>query len=257
MSVTQEAIDNGLRVRPAPADPAVDGATAVPLRATGANTALDTATPRRWLFPEMEEMFRAIYTRAGTGDAEVLAVCSTIAGEGKTTVSFGLGVTIAQDFPERRVLVVETDLQRPLLAADFEVEATPGLADCLLEDRPFQDGYRATFLDNLHLLPAGIPDENAGRLLRSSRMAAVDAMRQTHDVVIMDVPAVLVNSDAALLTDLADGVVFVVQAGVTPTAMVSKALEQIDETKVRGIVLNGARSSVPRWLRRLLGLSTR
>src|SRR6188508_3126789 len=67
--------------------------------------------PREWLFPQGDELFRGIYTRAGTGfAAEVLAVCSAVAGEGKTTVGLGLAVTIAQDFPERRVLLVETDL---------------------------------------------------------------------------------------------------------------------------------------------------
>jgi Mrp family chromosome partitioning ATPase len=40
----------------------------------------------------------------------VIGVCSAISGEGKTTVAVGLAVTIAQDFPERRVLLVETDL---------------------------------------------------------------------------------------------------------------------------------------------------
>src|SRR5712691_3104789 len=59
---------------------------------------------REWQFPNGDELFRGIYTRAGTGFAgEVLAVCSAIAGEGKTTVCVGLGVTLAQDFPDRRV----------------------------------------------------------------------------------------------------------------------------------------------------------
>src|SRR5919199_1818806 len=87
---------------------------------------LAVETPRDWLLPDGEELFRGIYTRAGTGVSEVLAVCSAIAGEGKTTISVGLGVTIAQDFPEHRVVVVETDVQRPVLARDFGVEPNPG-----------------------------------------------------------------------------------------------------------------------------------
>ena len=39
---------------------------------------------RAWLFPDGDEHFRGIYTRAGTGfTSEVLAVCSAVAGEGK------------------------------------------------------------------------------------------------------------------------------------------------------------------------------
>src|SRR5215216_5089827 len=81
---------------------------------------------REWLFAGADELFRGLYTRAGVGfTSEVLAVSSAIAGEGKTTVSLGLAVTVAQDYPERRVCLVETDFQHPTLASDFGVEPTP------------------------------------------------------------------------------------------------------------------------------------
>jgi Mrp family chromosome partitioning ATPase len=208
---------------------------------------------RDWLFPGVDEVFRSIYTSLGLGfSSEVVAVSSAIAGEGKTTLSVGLGVTLAQDFPETRVLVVETDLASPVLAEDFGVEPNPGLVDCVHSGASIQDAYRATFLDNLHVLPVGGPLRGAGRVLRSIRLAsAVDAMRQTHDVIIMDVPAILVNSDAVLLTDLADGVMCVVRAGVTPMALVNKAIAQLDADKLRGVVLNGSHSAVPGWIRRM------
>jgi capsular exopolysaccharide synthesis family protein len=210
---------------------------------------------RDWLLPGADEFFRRIYTRTGSARSEVLAVCSAIAGEGKTTIALGLGVTIAEDFPERRVLVVETDLQRPVLAMDFDLEPAPGLVECLMNDEPIELAYRPTLLENLQLLPGGNPVPNPGRWLRSSSMAmVVDAMRATYDVVILDIPAMLDNSDSVLLTDLADGVLFVVRSGVTPAAQVEKALEDIDQSRLRGLVLNAGRSSIPGWLRRLLGL---
>ncbi|MBV9354861.1 MAG: CpsD/CapB family tyrosine-protein kinase [Chloroflexi bacterium] len=210
----------------------------------------------RWLFPDADEYFRSIYTRAGTGFvSEVLAVSSAIAGEGKTTVSVGLAVAMAQDFPERRVLLVETDLHRPVLADDFGVEATPGLVDCLASGEPLLATCRPTYLENLHVVPAGNAEGVIGRPLRSSQLAVVvDAMRQSYDTVILDLPSILVNSDSVLLTDVADGTICVVRAGVTPVALVTRALEQIEESKLRGVVLNGVDSAVPGWLRRLTGI---
>jgi capsular exopolysaccharide synthesis family protein len=211
---------------------------------------------RDWLFSGADELFRNLYTRAGIGfTSEVLAVSSAIAGEGKTTVSLGLAVTVAQDYPERRVLLVETDFQRPTLADDFGVEPTPGLVDCILGDEPLELAFRASFLDNLHLLPVGGPAPGPGRALRSTRMATImDSLRQSYDLVVIDAPSLLVNSDSVMLMDLADGAVLVVRSGVTPAAMVGKAIEQIDETKLRGVVLNGSRSAIPGWLRRLGGM---
>jgi capsular exopolysaccharide synthesis family protein len=211
---------------------------------------------REWLFAGADELFRGLYTRAGIGfTSEVLAVSSAIGGEGKTTVALGLAVTVAQDYPERRVLLVETDFQRPTLAGDFGVDATPGLVDCILGDEPLELAFRSSFLDNLHLLPVGGPAPGPGRALRSSRMASiVDSLRQSYDLVVIDAPSILVNSDSVMLMDLADSAVLVVRTGLTPQPIVNKAIEQIDETKLRGIVLNGSHSAIPGWLRRLCGM---
>src|SRR3954454_23792305 len=147
---------------------------------------------RKPIFPEAEELFRGIYTRAGLTAPGVVAVTSAIGGEGKTTVALGLAVMVAQDFPERRVLLVEADLRQPVLAADFAVEPSPGLAEALEGIYPVELGYRETFLPNLRLLPAGEPVPNPSRLLRSSRFAAVlAAARRHHDLVIIDAPAIL------------------------------------------------------------------
>lgn len=210
---------------------------------------------REWLFGGADEIFRGLYTRAGIGfSSEVLMVSSAVAGEGKTSVSLGLAVTVAQDYPERRVVLVETDAGRPALANDFGVEATPGLIDCLMGDQPLELAFRSTFLENLHLVPVGDSPKGHGRALRSGRMAAfVDALRQTYDLVILDAPALLVNSDSVMLSDLADGTIVVIRAGITPAPSIARALEQIDESKIRGVVLNGTHSSVPGWLRRLCG----
>jgi len=218
--------------------------------------ALSTDAPREWTFAGVEELFRTIYTRAGTGfSREVVAVCSAIDGEGKTTMAVGLAIAVAQDFPSRRVLLVETDLERPVLADDFATEPAPGLLDCLVDDTPLQDACRPTFLENLHIVPAGQLTHVSGRPLRSSQMAAaVDRMRQMYDLVILDVPSILSNSDAALLTDLVDGVIWVVRAGVTAAPLVTRALEQIEEIKLRGLVLNSTQSAAPNWLRRLIGI---
>ncbi len=128
---------------------------------------------RKPIFPEAEELFRGIYTRAGLTAPGVIAVTSAIAGEGKTTVALGLAVMVAQDFPERRVLLAEADLRQPILAADFDVEASPGLSEALEGIYPVGLGYRETFLPNLRLLPAGEQTDNPSRLLRSPRFPSV------------------------------------------------------------------------------------
>jgi capsular exopolysaccharide synthesis family protein len=218
------------------------------------NTISRTESMRQWLLPGADEWFRGIYTRAGVAAPEVLVICSAISGEGKTTVGIGLAVTLATDFPDRRVLVVEADLERQVLAEDFALEPGPGLVGCLTRGESPQAACRPTALPNLDILPAGGPVDYPGRVLRSSRLPTLlDSLRDSYDLVVVDTPALLVNSDAQLLADLGDGVVLVVRAGVTPTHLVTRALEQVDGTRLRGVVLNATRSSIPSWMRRLSG----
>ena len=82
----------------------------------------------------------------------------------------------------------------------------------------------------------------------------IQALQTRYDLVILDSPALLVNSDSVMLSDLADGAILVVRAGVTPAPAVARAIEQIDESKLRGVVLNGSNSAIPGWLRRLSGM---
>jgi Mrp family chromosome partitioning ATPase len=164
-----------------------------------------------------------------------------------------VAVAIAQDLPDRRIVVVETDLWRAVLAKDFGLPPAPGLVDVLLDRTTIAGALRPTALDNLSLLVAGSPAASPQRLLRSGRMPEVlDALRRTHDVVIVDTPAVLAHSEVALLTKMVEEVVFIVRTGVTPARELSTALSRLQGANVRGIVVNDARSSVPSTVRRLV-----
>ena len=208
---------------------------------------------RTWPIPHAEELFRSLYTGFETGQGTSLAVCSTVSGEGKTTLSLGLAIAIAQDLPDRRVVVVETDLWRAVLAKDFDLPAAPGLVDVLLDRCTVANALRPTALDNLSLLVAGSQSASPQRLLRSGRMPELmDALRRTHDVVIVDTPAVLAHSEVALLTKMVEEVIVVVRTGVTPARELATALGRLQGANIRGVIVNDARSSVPSAIRRLV-----
>jgi non-specific protein-tyrosine kinase len=211
--------------------------------------------PRRSSSHGVDDLFRSIYTMAGTSRNEIVAITSAISGEGKTAIALGLAVTLAQDFPDINVALVETDLARPVLAADLGVTESPGLSDALTTERDLRLLYRTVEVRNLRVVPAGSATITGARLVRSSRMSTVLAqLRTENDVVILDLPAVLANSDTLMLADLADAIVFVVRSGVTPAAMVNEAIGVLDERKLRGVVLNAADSAAPAWARRLAGV---
>ncbi len=210
---------------------------------------------RSWPIPNGEELFRSLYTGFESGHGASLAFCSATQGEGKTTLSVGVAVAIAQDLPDRRIVVVETDLWRAVLAKDFALAPAPGLTDVLLDRTSLAGALRPTALDNLTLLVAGSAVASPQRLLRSGRMPEVlDQLRRTHDVVIVDTPAALVHSEVSLIAKMVEDVIFVVRTGVTPARELSNALSRLQGANLRGIIVNDARSSVPAAVRRLARL---
>jgi capsular exopolysaccharide synthesis family protein len=223
-----------------------------PLREESTLRPIIDRSPAAGLLPGADERFRAIYTRLGNTPPRALVVSSAIAGEGKTTVALGLATTIAHDRPDLRVCLLETDLWQPVLASDLGVPPEPGLSEVLRDRATVEAAMRGVTLENLVVVPGGGVAPGPQALLRSSRMREVlDELRLSCDVVVIDAPAVLVHSETVAVSDLADAVIFVVRAGVTPSPQVFSALALLDKAS-GGIVLNGTGSKIPRWLQRIV-----
>jgi protein-tyrosine kinase len=208
---------------------------------------------REWALPNARELYRSIYTHADLGDARTLAVCSAVVGEGKTTTAIGLAITLAQDFPSRRFVLIEADPFRSVLAHDFALAPSPGFFELLRTSSSPSHLCQRTLVGNLHVLPAGEAPENTSALVRSGGLAAVlGAISADHDLAILDVPALTTNSDAQVIALAADASILVARAGMVPRELVFGATGVLGKN-LRGVVLNGTESAVPRVIRQLFG----
>ena len=90
-------------------------------------------------------------------------------GEGKTTISANLAITLSQT--GARVLVIDGDLRRPSLHAKFGHSQVPGLSEILAGDVKANDILHDTGIPNLKLLTAGTTPPNPAELLGSEKMA--------------------------------------------------------------------------------------
>lgn len=204
------------------------------------------------------ESFRQLYVSLDLAldSHPVIGVTSAIAGEGRTTVALGLARTLAKDL-NSIVSLVEVDLERPTLAERFDVGTSDGLADVLRGERHLAD-VRCLLAPNLYLIPGGTERGDAATLLH--QLPVQDPFRQRFppqdpfsgtvdfdDLVILDLPPVLSHGYSALAASIADVLVLVVRAGVTPVDVVREAISRLDDPPPRGVVLNGPRSALPSW----------
>jgi Mrp family chromosome partitioning ATPase len=155
-----------------------------------------------------------------------LCVELTSALTAKTAVS---AVCLGAAFAETgaSVLVIDADFR----SQRGQVSRPPGggLAKFLSdESEKFEAVIERNAVPGLDVLPAGVADEPAGRLLASSRMAdLVKNARGIYEVVIVSAPPVPRAADAIVLGELTQGVVLAVEVSKANARGVSESVASL------------------------------
>ncbi|WP_437947447.1 hypothetical protein WME98_42830 [Sorangium sp. So ce296] len=176
------------------------------------------------------------------GEPLTVAVVSPGRAEGKTAVAARLAMTLAE--AERaRVLLVEGHLARPRVAATLglRLPAHASFSEQLRrrmagEARPL--GVIA-LSPSLSVLAEPSLEASYPAALHSIHFeAAMRALRRYYDYVVLDGPPVLGSGDANVIEDACDGVLVVARASVTRASSLARAVEQLGERRILGVVLN-------------------
>jgi tyrosine-protein kinase len=181
-------------------------------------------------------------------DARTIIITSALEQEGKSTTVANLAVAFAR--AGKRVVLVDLDLRRPVLARFFDLEG-PGLTQVALGHVPLeaalagiaitdppaprrrlslrrsgnQNGHvTRELLGQLEVLPSGPIPPDPGEFVSSAALGKVmGALRERADVVLVDAPAALHVGDVVSLSSLADGILVVAR----PTALRRQTLAEL------------------------------
>ena len=194
------------------------------------------------------ERFRTLRSRlyqiAGTRPLRRIVVTSSVPAEGKTYVASNLAQSIVRQ-PDRKVLLIDADLRASRLHQVMGAPRTPGLSDYLRgeadEFKVVQKGTDAS----LFLIPGGTETSNPSELLLNDRMKRLlEIMTPIFDWIIIDTPPALPVHDASMMSDMCDGVLFVVRAGSTDHEVAAKASASFEDKNLLGVVLNRVESDI-------------
>lgn len=193
----------------------------------------------------VSEALRALRTNLQFMDVDhpprVIVVTSPLPGEGKSTISANLALTLAASGSP--VVLVDGDLRRSTVATTMGLPGGAGLSDVLAGRASLQDVLqRSSQSPSLYVLAAGSVPPNPSEVLGSERMKALLADLAKHATVIVDAPPLLPVTDGAVLTHQADGALLVVSVGKTTYDLVDKGLDTLAKARGRalGVVLNRA-----------------
>jgi len=188
------------------------------------------------------EQFRTLRSRLyqlrSAQSLRTLLVTSAVPAEGKTFVASNLAQAIVRQ-PDRRVLIIDADLRCPRLHLPFGAPTSPGLTDYLRgeadEAAVIQNGQE----NNLCLIAGGNEVTDPSELLANGRFAALlKRVTPVFDWVIVDSAPCLPVADSTLLAEYCDAILLVVRANVTPSDIAQRALQELQNRNVAGVVLN-------------------
>ncbi|ENN98690.1 MULTISPECIES: polysaccharide biosynthesis tyrosine autokinase [Pseudoalteromonas] len=172
-------------------------------------------------------------------ELKVIAITSSTPGEGKTTTSANLAMSLAQ---MGKVLLIDADLRKPSIAKRFDIPVFhPGLSNLIVGTEHFSECVHVDGQSGVAIMPSGQIPANPLELLSSQRFNEVlEVLKTKYDHIIIDTPPTQAVSDALVIAKSSDSVIYVVKSDVTRIKPIKAGVERLFEAKahVAGIVLN-------------------
>lgn len=168
------------------------------------------------------------------GPFSSVAVVSSIAGEGKSTIAYHLALYYAN--LGKKTLLLEFD-SRPNPFADETTLAPSSLEQFLQGEASIEDIIYHNAPDRLK---AGDHPEMKELVKSESMKKLWDALRQSYEIIILDVPGIIEDEFAINVTGIADQCLFVVGSSKVNKNYVDASLKEfeIHGIKPSGIILN-------------------
>ena len=170
-----------------------------------------------------------------------LAVTSATAGEGKSTLTLGLAVSVARH--QQRVLVIDADLRRPALHRSFSLTNQSGLTDYLAGETDNVD-VEQIFIQGEHidLITSGSKTQDPVKLLSSSRFRElIEEYKADYDLILVDTPPAIGMVDAVKISSICDSVLLTMRLNQVKSSELLEAEALLSKLNVLGVVANNSK----------------
>jgi capsular exopolysaccharide synthesis family protein len=193
----------------------------------------------------LSESIRSIRTNlqfiASDKQKKIVAVTSTISGEGKSFITINLGGMIS--LLGLKVVILDLDLRKPKLHYTFGHDNSVGLSTYLVGQSKLEDILVKTQYENLSIITSGPIPPNPAELVQSQRMEALlDQLVKEYDYVLVDTPPIGLVTDGTTILKKADISLYVVRADYSKRAFARNVDQLSEENNIHNlyIIFNSA-----------------
>lgn len=164
------------------------------------------------------------------GVPKTMALTSTSPAEGKSTSAYSLARVLGRT--SGSVVLVDVDMRRPILASRLGLENKRGVSNFLAGDEDWEKLIQPTRASNVSFVAAGPTPPSASELLSGERLQQFVKLLSTRfDHVILDSPPMLGLSDAPLIANVVEGVVYVIEADRTAVRASQAAIHRLRDSR--------------------------
>lgn len=173
------------------------------------------------------------------GKKRIILVTSSLRDEGKSSLAINLSISLAQ--AGSKVLLIDADMRNPSVHRYMRLknDANFGVANLLTGEVKVGDCLIKTEY-GVDVISGGLIPPNPAELIGSDAMKELlQVAAELYDYVICDTPPVGVITDAAALSPLCDGVLYVIRQRYASRNQVHRAIESLQtvNAKILGTVI--------------------
>jgi non-specific protein-tyrosine kinase len=168
----------------------------------------------------------------------VIAVTSSVPGEGKTTVAINLASTLAE--AGFSVCLVDADLRRPTIAKVLGLLSPVGLTSVLIHQIELTEALQSAG-SSFYVLTSGPTPPNPSEVLASSYVRdVIRSLLDRVDYVVCDTAPLLPVADGSEVAAMADGTLIVARHKVATDALIKRSVATLGrvDASLLGVVLN-------------------
>jgi tyrosine-protein kinase Etk/Wzc len=188
----------------------------------------------------MAEAFRTIRTNLeffeSKNEKKVIAITSTISGEGKTFVAINLGGILA--YSGKKVIILDLDMRRPRIHKGFNSENDFGMSTFLSDRDVMKNVIRKSELKDLDFITAGPVPPNPSELIINGKLSiAIEELKESYDIIIIDNPPVGLVTDGITCLRMADYPIYIFRSEYSKKSFAANVNRIYKENKIKNLAV--------------------